>query len=212
MFNVISITIGVLGLLVGLWGIILSKSSNKRAQQAEKARRSITWEDICTASNNLAVEIKAKYSPDVIYIPNIKSGIMVQFIKDYFEGYIPVIVGQAIQKVACSEQEEKRIKEEEKRIKDIDNYWKVDTSKWSAYIPKSLLKYKNEKILILDNLVLTGDFLQKISSALIDNGIDKENIISACIATTEAAIEDNTAPAFYWRPLQFSNVYMPWGK
>lgn len=205
MFNVISIIIGVLGLLAGIWGIIISKSAKKSAQEAEKARRSITWEDICTASNNLAVEIKTKYNPDVIYIPNIKSGIMVQFIKDYFEGYIPVIVGQAIQKVACSEQEEKR-------IKDIDSYWKVNTNKWSAYVPKSLLKYKNGKILVLDNLVLTGDFLQKISSTLIDNGIDKENIISACIATTEAAIEDNTAPAFYWRPLQFSNVYMPWGK
>lgn len=83
----------------------------------------------------------------------------------------------------------------EKNIKDIDNYWKVDTNKWSAYVPKSLLKYKNDKILILDNLVLTGDFIKTITRTLKNNGIG--NINAACIGVTKAAIEDNTAPEFY---------------
>ena len=106
----------------------------------------------------------------VIYIPNIKSGILVQFIKDYFDEYIPVIVEQAIQKSSTPDKaDKKRIEELEKNIKDIDNYWKVDTNKWSAYVPKSLLKYKNDKILILDNLVLTGDFIKTITRTLKSN-------------------------------------------
>ena len=42
----------------------------------------------------------------VIYIPNIKSGILVQFIKDYFDEYIPVIVEQAIQKSSTPDKAE----------------------------------------------------------------------------------------------------------
>lgn len=214
--NIISgMCLTIVGIILTAFGIIFNIYTFIHEYKMEKERRSITWADINTAANNLAKEIKRNHKPDVIYIPNIKSGILIQFIKDYFDGYIPIIVGQAIQKNSVKhprliEEEKKRIEKLEKQIKDIDNYWKVDTSKWSAYVPKSLLKYKNEKILILDNLVLTGDFLKSITSVLKCNNI--KNIEAACIGTTKSAIEDNTAPKFYWRSLPDGDIYMPWGK
>ena len=214
--NIISeLDLTITGLALTSFGLVFNVCTFVHAQKMKKKRRSITWTDISIAANNLAKEIKKTHKPDVIYIPNIKSGILVQFIKDYFDGYIPIIVGQAIQKNSVRdsrliEDEKNRIKQLEKQIKDIDNYWKVDTSKWSAYVPKSLLKYKNEKILILDNLVLTGDFLKSITRVLKSNHI--ENVEVACIGTTKSAIEDNVAPQFYWKSLPEGDIYMPWGK
>ena len=174
-------------------------------RKAEKALKTITWEDMQKASEKMAKKLIKKYKPDVIYIPNIKSGIMLQFIRNYFKEYIPIIVGQAVSKEYFTENASDK-------IKDIKNYWYVETQKWHAYIPSSLLKYKNKNILIIDNISLTGNFLHTITKELIQHGISNKHIVTACIATTEAAIRDCMAPQYYYKILTDSKtVYMPWG-
>lgn len=193
------------GFIVGILGIIFSIIQMTINQKLQKKIRSITWQDMEHASRNIAQQLIKNYHPDIIYIPNVKSGIMLQFVKNYFSEYIPVIAGQTIPIEPFLNQRGK--------IKDIHNYWLVDTNKWLAYVPKSLYEYKDKNILILDNLSLTGNFLQTITKELIKNGIPKEHLASACIATTGAAIRDHTAPEFYYRVLDDSqDVYMPWGK
>lgn len=87
----------------------------------------------------------------------------------------------------------------------------MDTQKWYAYIPKILLEYKGQNILILDNVSLTGNFLESVTDELVRQGIPRKNIITACVATTEAAIRDKVAPNYYYRQLTDSKtVYMPW--
>ena len=79
-------------------------------KKAEKALKSITWEDMKKASEKIAKKLIKTYQPAVIYIPNIKSGIMLQFIRNYFKEYIPVIVGQAVSKEYFAEDDCTRIK------------------------------------------------------------------------------------------------------
>ena len=67
-------------------------------------------------------------------------------------------------------------------------------------------------MLIIDNVSLTGNFLNTITKELNQHGISNENIITACVATTEAAIADQMAPKYYYKTLIDSKtVYMPWG-
>lgn len=172
---------------------------------AEKALKSITWEDMRNASMKIARTLIKKFQPNVILIPNIKSGIMLQFIKNYFKEYIPIIVGQTMSKEYFS-------KEDCNNIKGIENYWYIETQKWYVFIPNILQEYIDQKILILDNLSLTGNFLNIVTNELINHGIPRENIATACIATTEAAIADNMAPQYYYKTLPDSKtVYLPWG-
>lgn len=176
-----------------------------KKRKVEKALKSITWNDMQKASEKIAKKLIKKYQPAVIYIPNIKSGIMLQFIRNYFKEYIPIIVGQAISKEYFTE-------DACNKIEDLDNYWYVDTQKWYAYIPSILSKYKDKKILIIDNVSLTGNFLNTITKELNQHEISRENIITACVATTEAAIADQMAPQYYYKTLIDSKtVYMPWG-
>ena len=197
--------ITLISIFVTISSIIFGIVEQFKRKKAEKKLKSITWQDMQNASSYLARKLIKNYHPAVIYIPNIKSGIMLQFIKNYFKEYIPVIVGQTLPKDCCSDNDILR-------IKDLDNYWHVDTAKWHTYIPKALLEYKNQNILILDNLSLTGNFLQIIIKELISHEIPKEHIATACIATTEAAIADETAPESYYKTLYDSkNIYLPWG-
>lgn len=174
-------------------------------RKVEKALKAITWDDMQKASEKIARKLIKKYQPAIIYIPNIKSGIMLQFIRNYFKEYIPVIVGQAISKEYFTE-------DDRYKIKGLENYWYVDTQKWYAYIPSILLEYKNQNILILDNLSLTGNFLNTITDEIVKHGVSREHIVTACIATTEAAVADQMAPQYYYKTLTDSKtVYMPWG-
>lgn len=191
--------------LTSLPSIVIAVFQYYQKKKAEKALKTITWDDIQKASEKISRKLIKKYQPAVIYIPNIKSGIMLQFIRNHFKEYIPVIVGQAISKEyyeedACG------------KIKGLDNYWYVDTQKWHTYIPSVLLEYKDQNILILDNLSLTGNFLNTIINELTKRGIPREHIATACVATTEAAIADQMMPQYYYKTLTDSKiVYMPWG-
>lgn len=200
-FSGINIFLTTLSIILGIFGVFQYFQKKK----AEKALQSITWADMQNASEKIARKLIKKYQPAVIYIPNIKNGIMLQFIRNYFKEYIPVIVGQAISKEYFSECDRNK-------IKGMENYWYVDTQKWHTYIPSILSEYKEQNILILDNLALTGNFLNKITDELIKRGISREHIATACIATTEAAIADHMAPQYYYKTLTDSKtVYMPWG-
>lgn len=141
----INLWITLLSVILGIFSIFEYYQKKK----AENALKAITWEDMRNASQVIAKKLIKKYQPAVIYIPSIKSGIMLQFIRNYFKEYIPIIVGQTISKEYFSEDDCNKMKQK-------DNYWYVETHKWYTYIPKILLEYKDQNILILDNLSLTG--------------------------------------------------------
>ncbi|MCM1212488.1 MAG: hypothetical protein NC318_12900 [Blautia sp.] len=205
MVTIVSIAVTVLSVIQSFRSNCRAKREHKKREDAERALNSITWDDMRNASEKIAKKLIKTYQPAVIYIPNIKSGIMLQFIRNYFKEYIPVIVGQAVSK-------EYFLKDANSKIRGIDNYWYVNTKKWHTYIPNILLEYKEQNILILDNLSLTGNFFSIITDKLVEEGIPRNHIATACIATTEAAIADNTAPQYYYKILANSKtVYMPWG-
>ncbi len=112
--TIISLLFGIIGTVVGIAGY--------RSTIIEKKRESITWDDMVNASNYICKEIRCKYQPDVIYILNIKSGIRLQFMKDYFKEYIPAIVRQAVSKKDYPTNPISK-------IKGIDTYIYFSTSK-----------------------------------------------------------------------------------
>lgn len=79
-----SIIITIISIIVTIGSLIVTFESSRQAKQekqrreaTEKALKSITWEDMQKASEKIARELIKTYQPAVIYIPNIKSGIMV---------------------------------------------------------------------------------------------------------------------------------------
>lgn len=176
-----------------------------KMQQAEKRTRTINWQDVSDGSKYLAKMIGEHHKPDIIYIPNIKSGIIVHFIKDYFMEYIPIIVGQSISK--------KQFEVDSiSKIIDIDNYLFFESNKWYSFIPMNILDYKDKKLLIIDDFAMSGDFLKLLKNTLKNAGFKNENISTMCLATTEVAIQSENAPTFFWKDFSTTDIYMPWGK
>ena len=87
-----------------------------------------------------------------------------------------------------------------------------ETQKWSAYVPKEITMYKDKKILIVDDIVFTGDLCSKLKDWFLENEFVTNNIKFACIVSTRAANESANAPDYYWKEINSFDFYFPWGK
>ena len=196
--NIISFIVSIVSFLYAIY-------CHHLAKKAEKKQRTLNWKDVSIAAKDLAKQIKDDHRPDIIYVPSIKSGIIVHFIRDYFSEYIPVITGQLVSKKQFSI-------ESTNKIQNHDQYLCFETKKWYAYVPKNLLDYKSKNLLIIDDFAMSGDFLQTLSIILSDNGFNPESIQTLCLATTEVAVKSEKSPTYYWKQFSTTDVYMPWGK
>ena len=86
------------------------------------------------------------------------------------------------------------------------------TSRWITYIPEEVFEYKDKKILILEDVALSGETLAKMVELLVSKGINRKNILTATLYVTEMAITSNRTPDIYWHRLSDTHFYFPWGK
>lgn len=93
-----------------------------------------------------------------------------------------------------------------------ENYIALKTTKWNVFLPKSLENNPNAKILIIDDFVMSGDFLVTLTKKLKDLGYSEENMYSCCVATTQVAIKAEKNANYHWNIIDADNSYFPWGK
>lgn len=167
--------------------------------QAQKQAKSIDWSQMHSAAKSLCKDIK-KYKPDIIICPGQKGGIFAQLIVDNLELSIPIYTGFM---VTVSENIDSSM---------TDNYFNIDTTKWHVFLPLSIKKTINSKVLIVDDYVMSGDFLFKLKDKLIEFGYDGNRIRSCSIVTTNVAKLAKKAPNYYWKIVDAEECYFPWGK
>ena len=91
----------------------------------------------------------------------------------------------------------------------------IKTTKWHVYMPniiKTTANKSNIKILIIDDFTMSGDFLFSLKKELNNLGYIPQNIRSCSIAVTSVAQNTNKAPDYYYKEVEDSNFYFPWGK
>lgn len=195
--EVLSFIIGIIGTLLSTFGIFLTIKSNR----AMKSSKTITWDQLLSASKFLCCKLKREgFIPEIIICPGQKGGIISQLIIDDLDIEIPIYTGFLISK-------ENPIQESLKK-----NYILLNTSKWNVFLPKSLETSFEKKTLIVDDFVMSGDFLSTIKTKLKALGYSENNLKSCCVATTDVAIQTKKAPSLYWKIIDAKDSYFPWGK
>ena len=77
---------------------------------------------------------------------------------------------------------------------------------------KIINEEKEKNVLIVDDLVMSGDFLHTIKQRLCTSGFNKKNIRFISIVTTDVAISTKKSPDYYWKKITADECYFPWGK
>jgi hypoxanthine phosphoribosyltransferase len=67
-------------------------------------------------------------------------------------------------------------------------------------------------ILIVDDFVMSGDFLSALKRVLKDAGVSMERVRTASIATTKVAVRNHKGPDYYWWLADDDEFFFPWGK
>ena len=143
--DVLSIIIGIIGILLSTIGLWLTVKSNRMIKKS----KTIDWSQFQIAVKQFTKEIKrVGFIPDLIITPGQKGGIIAQLIVDELELTLPICTGFLVP-IGSSIFQEKSLSE---------NYFAVETSKWCVFLPKFIQYTKDQKILIVDDLVMSGDF------------------------------------------------------
>lgn len=189
--------ISILGNIVG-WGLAIYAFIDNR--KLSRKVRSYDWNDVMLAANSLAKAVKA-YKPEVIYAPNPNGGILALQIRDIVDSKIPVITGATLWK------------EDFKTRPVWRGYHRCDTSKWHLQVPLALNKYAGQRLLIVDDYVLSGDGLRELVGCLKAEKFGfSENQIEACaMIVNETAFKTKKAPKYYWKRKEEQDFLFPWG-
>ncbi len=199
--NVISIlgtVVGILGTGFGVWGVVLAIESKK----ANRKLKDVTWSDIHAATKYFWKNLKnKKFTPTMIITPGQKGGIVAKMVSDFYTDEIPILTGY-FESVG-------------KKPINYEGYTTFHTTKWNIHLPIAIQEYKNKqtaKLLIVDDFVMSGDFLHNLKNELTNLGYLDSNIYACAVAVTKVAIDSKKGPDFYWKVVDDKDFDFPWGK
>lgn len=187
--------------LIGAAGVGTSIYYGKKSIFLENSRVSIDFEDLTVASSDIANYLKGKkYKPDIIYTPGAKSALLAELLSQKFTHEPLVIVGSL-------EWKDTGLNEI-----DIGQSKFFESSKWKIILPEILFSNTDRKILVVDDIAMSGEGLSAIVNILKTNGFSKENIQTSTLVCTSVAIASKKSPDYYWRKTDGTTFYFPWGK
>ena len=76
----------------------------------------------------------------------------------------------------------------------------------------SLKEFVDKKILIFDDLVMSGDSLSCVRNQILSFGFDNAKTETAALVCTTMAREARKAPDFSWYKTSTNRFYFPWGQ
>lgn len=199
--TVVSFTLTILGTGLTVYGVIITRKANRKA-------KTIDWNQVMIATKSIVKKLKSNnFIPDVIVTPGQKGGIFAQLIMDSLNVEIPIVTGFFIPNKPSI----LRSYSDQLEYYYNHNFFKLETSKWFICLPDTVLGFENKKILIVDDLVMSGDALRSILNKIKDTS--STNSIKSCsLVTTKVAIQTKKNPDYYWNIIDADDCYFPWGK
>jgi hypoxanthine phosphoribosyltransferase len=207
LFNVISLIVGVSGILVSVFFGLKSK-------KLEKEKLSMGWNDLEGVGKYLCSRLEPNFIPDIICTLGNECGNIVCAIeKHFYKQNIITLIGTKRKKGDSHPDEKLKLigtkREKGDSSPDEKYYEKTETFSWELYLPRELWKYKDKKILLVDDIAITGNFLSAIRKLFNESGFQKNNIKIAYIVTTKSAMENEAAPDYYYKIIDESHFYFP---
>ena len=201
-YNLISFILTIVGTVLSVLSIAYAIITTKRNKKQEKNTKTIHWAELLTASKYISKKLKNdSFIPDIILTPGQKGGIFAQLIIDDLDLEIPILTGFIIPIVDTNY-----------RNISLEQYIHLKTTKWHIFLPNVISNYKDSKILIVDDFVMSGDFLFTTKNSLDNSGFEMHNIKCSSIVTTKVAISSNKSPDYFWKIVDSDDCYFPWGK
>jgi len=194
--------IAIVGIGIGVLGVIATIYFALKAQASNHARRRLEWADLQSAATDLGRRIRREFNPVALITPGLTGATFANLLADEFHGQPPVYVGVRVWKGDPVDSPSIL----------ADDSFILETQKWTVTIPKAPVRIPKGIVLIVDDFVMSGDFLNNLKEVFESAGLDSSRVRSAAIAATKVAIANHKAPDYFWWTADDDNFYFPWGK
>lgn len=191
--------LGIISLVLAVVGTALAIHYGREARRLTQRLRRFEWHDIESALKKLSQEIEKDFSPDLILSSSGGSvGIIANMYLTYTKRFIPLYVG--VSKHHASQFSSPPI-----------YHASFTTNRWNTYIPEELAQLKDHKVLILEDVVLSGETLTQMRNALLSWGYAPNRVRSAAVFMSQFAVSQGAEPDYYWLRLSDTHFELPWG-
>ena len=164
----------------------------------------MSWAELIIASSSIADSIKdSGFWPQVMVAPDSRGGIIAKLISQELQDHninIPILVGITVWKKSP------------KFKGDLSAYDFLETKRWGFGLPKVSYANPDQKILIVDDIVHSGDTLELTRRLLLNGGVPSDNIRTAALVVSESAVKNQNSPDFCWKRTHSTEFLFPWGK
>jgi hypothetical protein len=194
MLNVISLLIGVLGIIVAFYFGI-------KSLRLSREKRTFSWHEVERGATYLLRKAEEVFHPQIIMMISIESAIITGIAMTKFPRLLPTYLVML---------ENKTGRKFDPTVIPKDHS-PIETSKWNIYIPNQVCKEHDKRILIIDDRVLTGNIQREMRKFLESKGFKKENIMFISLVCASTAITSNNAPDLYYYKNPYEEFDFPYG-
>ena len=190
---------------------IFSIKAIKERKKLKSERIRMKWGEAERTAENLAKKIKDEgFIPDVIFIPDIRSGTVANMIERHLCDswkVVPIIVGTLMEKgVAYDKNFSNTFRDFYLQPDEIYN-----DSSWHIHVPQTIIELKDKKILIIDDFYLKGGVCNVLKKFFIkEYKFDKENIKFACLVKNTNDVNWNYKCDYHGRETKSDVFLFPW--
>ena len=197
----INLLLTILFGVIGAIGVGTSIYFGKKSANLEKSKVSLDFEDLFAATSDIADYIKGvHFHPDIVYTPGGKSGILAELLSQKFTHEPLVVVGSLEWKETGTNQFQ------------TGNSAILESNKWKIIIPDIIGANTDKKILVVDDICMSGDALQSMITKLCSLGYSRDNIKTSSLVCTSVAKASQKAPDYSWKETEGTTYFFPWGK
>ena len=195
----LSIAIGVASIAIGAVGYY----STQRARAEVRLRtHRFDWPQIEHAVRALTQRIEHEWKPDLIVCSSAGSvGIIANMYIAYSKRFIPLYLGVSRRNARDSPFASRPIFGS-----------RYTTPRWETFLPSNLIESGAERVLILEDAILTGASVREIVRILTEQGFAEEQIATAAVFVPQLSLLIDVKPRFYWSEVAEPVFEFPWGR
>jgi hypoxanthine phosphoribosyltransferase len=204
LMNIVSLIVGVIGIVLTVHYAGKAAKSQEQVKRLEGLRKRLDWAEIQTAASDLAQEITTSGQlPTAFVTPGLNGATFANLLRDALGSSAPVYVG-------VSHWKDDDAPNRAPITEDLSAFISLETTKWRVFLPRVPMHASSGTVLLVDDLVMSGDFLLAARTALSQAGL--ASVKTAAIVVTEVAAKVKKAPDYSWLTTNENEFYFPWGK
>lgn len=176
---------------------------SRKVQVLRKQKHKLTWDDMEIGINHLFKNIENDFKADVVVCLSERGTAIVTMGFAIFGRNLPIVTAFW--------------QDPQKKPLDLSNmgFLELKSRKRSFYLPDTVLKFTEKRILIIDDWAFSGESMKCIHDILRQHKVPEENMMFAALVTSpaaKAAIEPIVNKFHFYFEFPDSDFYFPWGK